>query len=165
MRHLLFAAVLLVAAPALAQAPAVSVTNAWARATASTQKVGGAFLTITDSGAPDQLLSASSPAADMVELHETVNDNGVMKMLPIKALDLQPGKPIELKPGSYHLMLMGLKQKLDVGATFPLTLTFDKSPPVTVTVTVGAAGAAGPAMDHSSMDHSSMPGMSGMKMP
>jgi periplasmic copper chaperone A len=63
---------------------------------------------------------------------------------------------VELKPGGYHLMLMGLKQKLEVGATFPLTLTFAKAPPVTVTVTVATAGASGPMMDHAAM-HGSMP--------
>jgi copper(I)-binding protein len=151
MKHALFAALLLTTVPAMAQTPGVAVTDAWARATAPSQKVGGAFLTLTDTGVADQLLAASTPIADMVELHETVAANGVMKMLPIKALDLAPGQTVELKPGSYHLMLMGLKQKLDVGATFPLTLTFAHAKPVTATVTVGTAGAAGPAMDHGAM--------------
>jgi len=162
MRRILLATLLL-ATPVFAQTPTVSVTHAWARATASTQKVGGAFLTLTDAGAPDQLVSASSPAAEKVELHETVNDNGIMKMQPIPKLELSPGKPVELKPGSYHLMMMGLKQKLDVGASFPLTLTFAKAPPVTVSVTVQSAGAAGPMMDHGAMDHGGMPG--GSRMP
>jgi periplasmic copper chaperone A len=156
MRRILFASMLLLASPAWAQTSSVSVTQAWARATAASQKVGGAFLTLTDTGAPDQLLSASSPVAEMAQLHRTVAEDGVMKMLPVAALDLQPGVTVELKPGGYHLMLMGLKQKLEVGATFPLTLTFAKAPPVTVTVTVATAGASGPMMDHAAM-HGSMP--------
>jgi copper(I)-binding protein len=161
MKSVAFAALLLVAFPAFAQAPRVTATDAWARATASSQKVGGAFLTLTDSGAPDRLLSASTPAAEMVELHQTVSDGGVMKMVPVAALDLVPGQPVELKPGGYHLMLMGLKQRLDVGATFPLTLTFAKAPPVTVTVTVARAGASSGAMDQGMVTHDgiAMPGM------
>ncbi len=152
MKRLLLAS-LLIATPALAQTPSVTATGAWARATAASQKVGGTFLTLTDSGAADRLLSASSPAASKVELHRTVADNGVMKMLPVEALDLPPGKPVELKPGGYHLMMMGLTHPLVPGATFPMTLTFEKAPPVTVTVTVGRAGDSGPAMP---MDHGTM---------
>lgn len=144
MRIPFLAAALLFAAPAWAQTPSIAVTNAWARATASSQKVGGAFLTLTATGAADTLVSASSPAADMVALHETMNDQEVMKMQSVETLELAPGKPVELKPGSYHLMLMGLKQKLDEGGNFPLTLNFAKAAPITVTVKVGKAGALNP---------------------
>jgi copper(I)-binding protein len=157
MRYVLLAG-LLVAAPAFAQTPSIAVTDAWARATAASQKVGGSFLTLKDTGAADALVSASSPVADKVELHETVaGANGVMSMRPVPRLKLEAGETLQLKPGGYHLMMMGLKHKLDVGSTFPLTLTFEKAPPVTVTVTVAKAGAAGPAtMDHGTMN---MPGM------
>ncbi len=151
MKPILLAASLLVAAPAWAQAPAVTVTDAWARATAASQKIGGAFVTIHDSAAPDRLVSASSPVADKVEVHETVDTNGVMSMRPVPVLPLAAGQTVQFKPGGYHLMLIGLKHKLDVGSSFPLTLTFDKAPPVTVTVTVGRAGASGPAMEHGGM--------------
>ncbi len=152
----LAAGLLCLAMPALAQSPSVVVENAWARATTPSQKVGGVFLTLIDRGAPDRLVSATSPIGDMVELHETVNDGGVMKMLPVKALDLPQGKPVELKPGGYHLMVTGLKQGLAMGSSFPVTLRFETSAPVTVEVKVGAAGAGGPAMDHGAMGHGSM---------
>lgn len=151
------AAALLLATPAWAQTPSVTVEAAWARATSASQKVGGVFLTLTDTGAPDRLVSVSSPIADTVELHETVSEAGVMKMRPVPALPLEPGKPVALKPGGYHLMVLGLHRQLTPGATFPVTLTFEKSPPVTATVTVGAAGASGPQMDHSTMNHGPMP--------
>ena len=129
----------------------MSVQNAWARATTSSQTVGGVFLTLVDSGAPDRLVSASTPIAATLELHETVQDGDVMKMRPVPGLVIASGQTVELKPGGYHLMAMELKQPLKLGATFPVTLVFEKAASVTVVVTVGKAGASGPMMDHGSM--------------
>jgi copper(I)-binding protein len=141
-----FVAGLCAALPALAQSPTVSVQNVWARATSSSQKVGGVFLTVTENGPADRLVAASSPVADVVQLHETINDAGVMKMRAVSGLPLATGQTVELKPGGYHLMAMGLKQPLVPGDSFPLTLMFDKAGAVRVVVTVAAAGASGPAM-------------------
>lgn len=152
----------------VAHAQGVTVEHAWARATAPSQVVGGVFLTLTDTGAADQLVGVTSPISDSIQLHETIEDNGVMKMRPVPALALEPGHSLELKPGSYHLMAMGLKQQLKQGDTFPITLTFAHAAPVTTTVTVAQAGASGPAMmDHGAMMHHDMSGMDhgGMSMP
>jgi periplasmic copper chaperone A len=153
MRHMILAAALLVTTPTLAHAPSVQVQNAWARATTPHAMSGGIFLTLTDNGAPDRLVGVSTPAAVTAQLHQTADDQGVMKMNEVPSLDLPPGKPVELKPGGYHIMLMGLKSQLKPGDMFPVTLTFAKAPPVTVTVTVGTAGASAP------------PPMGTMKMP
>lgn len=144
----MFAAVLLaaatLAAPAFAQSPPepIQVVRPWARATAPNARAGGAFMTITNRVAADRLVSASSPVAASVEVHRTVEENGVMKMLAVPALDLPTGQTVTLAPGGYHIMLMGLKQQLKAGESFPMTLTFAKAPAMTVTVTVEAAGAA-----------------------
>jgi copper(I)-binding protein len=129
-----------------AQAPTVQVKDAWARATASTAKVGGVFMTLT--GGPDKIVSATSPVAETVELHETVRDGNVMRMRPVTALEVSPGAPTVLKPGSYHVMLIGLKRQLNRGESFPVTLTFEKAAPVTVNVSVQAAGAMGTGHSH-----------------
>jgi len=144
MQHILLAAALLTAAPTDAQTQPIEVQNAWARATAAGAKAGGVFLTITDKGEPDRLVGASTPVAAVAEVHETVNDNGVMRMRPIPALPMQPGQPVVLKPGGYHIMLMGLKQQLKDGETFPVTLNFEKAGSITTTVHVAKAGAMGP---------------------
>jgi copper(I)-binding protein len=156
MRAIILAAALLVGAPALAQAQAMQVENAWARATAAGAMSGGIFLTLTDTGAPDRLLGASTPVAATAELHETVNDNGVMRMRPVPALPLETGRAVVLKPGGFHLMLMGLRRQLKPGDSFPVTLTFEKAGAVTATVTVAAAGASVAPMAG---------GMGTMKMP
>lgn len=133
---------------AWAQAPAVEVSGAWARATTSSARVGGAFLTLTATGAADRVVSASSPVAEKVELHETIRDGAVMKMREVEALVVAPGTPVVLKPGAHHIMLIGLKRPLNRGESFPLTITFANAPPVTTTVTVQAAGASGPGHHH-----------------
>ena len=150
-------AALLLTMPAWAQMPAagtgpIKVENAWARATAPAAKSGGVFLTITDTGAPDKVVGAASPVAGVAEVHRTVEEGGVMKMLPVAELPLETGKPVELKPGGYHVMLMDLHAQLKPGDTFPVTLRFANAAPVTVTVTVGAAGASGPGHDMSHMN-------------
>jgi len=109
----------LISAPALAQ---VTVTDAWVRGTVPGQKATGAFMSIT-SATDATLVSASSPAAKVVEIHEMVMDGGVMKMRAVDKLALPAGKPVQLKPGSYHVMLMGITEPLAEGQTVPVTLT------------------------------------------
>jgi copper(I)-binding protein len=142
MRKTVIAAALVLVAPA-AWAQTVTVEHPWARATAPAAEAGAAYGTLTVTGGTDRLTGASSPVAAQVAVHENVHDAGVMRMRPVEGgIALEPGKPLTLAPGGYHLMLEGLRQPLKPGETFPMTLTFAKAPPVTVTVPVAAAGAS-----------------------
>jgi copper(I)-binding protein len=134
MRILLLPAVILLIAAG--DAPQITVEHPWARASAGTARTGAAYMTITDQGQPDQLIGASTPAADTAELHESMSDMGTMKMRPLAGLPLKSGQPLKLSPGGYHVMLFGLKAPLKAGDTFPLTMRFEHAPPMTVTVTV-----------------------------
>lgn len=112
---------------------APSITGAWARpATADGQSA--AYLTITaTSGAADALLSASSPGARMVELHETSTDaSGMTGMHPVARVDIPAGTAVEFKPGGYHLMLTGLSGELAAGRTLELDLVFEHAGKVVV---------------------------------
>ena len=109
-----------IAAPALAQ---VTVSDAWVRGTVPGQKATGAFMSLK-SASDAALVSASSPVAGIVEIHEMAMEGGVMKMRAVPKLPLPAGKPVELKPGGYHVMLMDLKQQLKEGDTVPVTLAF-----------------------------------------
>ena len=93
-------------------------------------------------GAPDRVVSASSPVAERVELHETIRDGDVMRMREVEAIELPAGQTVELKPGGLHLMLMGLKAPLKAGETVPVTLKFEKAGDVTVQLNVEGAGQA-----------------------
>ncbi len=110
----------LLAAPSYAQ---VTVADAWVRGTVATQKATGAFMNLT-SATDSALVSASSPIAGLVEVHEMSMDGGVMRMRAIPQLPLPAGRTVNLKPGGYHVMLMDLKGPLKEGETVPITLTF-----------------------------------------
>jgi periplasmic copper chaperone A len=102
----------------------VTVSDAWARATAPGQTVGGAYLKI-QSAQSAHLVGAKSPAAKSVELHQMTMEKDVMKMRQVARLELPAGTAVELKPGSYHLMLMGVKRPLVKGEQIPLELTIE----------------------------------------
>jgi periplasmic copper chaperone A len=116
----------LVAGIAFAQAAAaqVVVTDAWVRGTVAGQTTTGAFMQLK-SAADATLVGAASPVATIVEVHEMKMDGGMMKMSAVGRLPLPAGKTIDLKPGGYHVMLMGLTAPLRAGDTVPLTLTFE----------------------------------------
>lgn len=113
----------------------LQIKHPWARASASGANNAGAFMVI-NSASDDQLVQVSGDIANKVEIHEMKMVDGVMKMRPVSALPLAAGSETKLAPGSYHIMLMGLRQALKEGEKFPLTLTFAKAGSVTVQVKV-----------------------------
>ena len=132
----------------------IQLTDAFARA-AQAGGVGAVFLTILNTGPADRLTGAASPAADKVGLHESANDQGVMKMRPVDGIDVPAGGTVKLAPGGYLVMLMGLKQELTAGSRLPVTLSFQQAGKVEVNAIVVKPGAGAPA----SHDMSHMPGM------
>jgi hypothetical protein len=78
-------------------------------------------------------------------------------------LEIKPGQTVELKPGGYHVMLMGLKEQLTQGQHFKATLEFAKAGKVDVDFAIEGVGAQTGSMPGMSGDHA-MPGMGGMKM-
>ncbi|MBP0445539.1 copper chaperone PCu(A)C [Roseomonas sp. SSH11] len=133
---------------AAAQPAGITVEQPWARA-ALQGGTGGAFLTIRNAGSqPDRLLSASTPLARAVEIHETVREGDISRMRPVQALEVPGEGSVTLQPGGLHVMLLGLSQALRPGTTLPLTLAFERAGSVTVQVAVQAAGASGPAGHH-----------------
>jgi copper(I)-binding protein len=139
-----------------AQAQPVTATDAWARRAAAMASMGktgsmgkmdtkggdksgamgqhmgndgtsAVYVTLSNAGSqPDALILAATDAARTVELHEVVQEGGVMKMRPIPRIPIPAGGKVELKPGGYHIMLLGLKNDLKPGDKVPVTLTFDR---------------------------------------
>jgi len=143
----------LLVALALAFAPlafaqtTVSVDNAWSRAQMAGRH-GAVYLTITGREGGDRLVGASSPVASKVELHETVMEEGVMKMREVPGMAIPAGAIITLQPSGLHIMLMNLKQPLKEGDSVPLTLVFEKAGEVSTTAAVAKAGAPMPPGGH-----------------
>ena len=109
---------------AVAAQAQVTVKDAWVRATVAQQKATGAFMQL-QSAQDAKLISAQSPVAGLVEVHEMSMDGGVMKMRAIPSLALPAGKAVDLKPGGYHVMLMDLKGQVKDGDTVPVTLVVE----------------------------------------
>ncbi len=151
MKKLFAASLLAVAAlPALAE---TTVAEPWVRATVPAQKATGAFMRLS-SDADARLVSASSPVANVVEVHEMAVVDNVMKMRQVEAVELPAGETVELKPGSYHIMLMDLKAQVKEGDEVPITLVIEGKDGVQETVSVVAparplnAPAGGMPMKH-----------------
>jgi hypothetical protein len=133
------------ATPTAARA-AISVEGAWARKSPAGQggmmagqptmmagDRGAAYLVIKNSGSTDDaLVGAESAVANATEVHESVMDGDTVSMRPVARIDVKAGGSVELKPGGYHIMFIGLKQPLAVGAKITLTLKFEKAGSVQV---------------------------------
>ena len=137
------------------KAGSLDISDPWSRATPKGSSVAAGYVKITNGGsAPDRLIGGSSDVASKFEVHEMKMENGVAKMCPVKGgLEIKPGETVELKPGSFHVMFVGLNKSLSAGDHFKGTLVFEKAGPVNVDYDVRAMGSEGSG---------SMPGM---KMP
>ena len=124
----------------LAADDGVMVHDAWARASAGAAPNGAAYVALSGGAKPDSLTGISTPVAEAADVHETIDDHGVMKMRSVPAVPIPAGQQVIFKPGGYHIMLMGLKQPLVAGQTFKLTLTFAHAAPVTIDVPVRGRG-------------------------
>jgi len=118
--------------------PVITVEDPFARPSPSEGGNGGAFMTIVNAaGTADRLISAQSPASKTVELHETTEVDGVMKMRPVPGgFEVPANGRLELKPGGKHVMLIGLTAPLAAGQTIEITLNFEKSGAIKVQVPV-----------------------------
>jgi copper(I)-binding protein len=146
-KQTLFMMAALVALGAQAQ---TTVAEPWIRGTVPQQKATGMFASIT-SAKGGKLVSASSPVAGVVEIHEMAMEGNLMKMRALPSgLDLPAGKAVALKPGGYHVMLMDLKQQLKPGDTVPVTLVFEAADKTRETVEVKAPVKA---LNAAPMDH------------
>jgi len=94
--------------------------------TRATGEVSAAYMTIANAGGTGvRLVSAETPAAELVEIHETRMNGDVMEMRPVEdGLDILPGEVVSLEPGGIHLMLLNLNEPLVEGEAIPLALTF-----------------------------------------
>jgi copper(I)-binding protein len=124
----------------------LTITAPWARATAGAGRTSAVYFSIMNQGGADTLLSATGDDFAMGEVHEHVNDGGIMRMRAVEGGLPVPAGTTELKPGGYHLMLVGLKAALKPGDALPVILHFEKEGDVPVTVAIVAMGASGAPM-------------------
>ncbi|MEN9936906.1 MAG: hypothetical protein RLZZ387_3485 [Chloroflexota bacterium] len=109
----------------------ISVSGAWARP--AQEGNGAAYMILSNiGGQADRLVGVSGDVAGALELHTVENNNGVMAMRPVEGIDIPAGGQVELKPGSFHVMMIGLNGELKAGDRIPLTLRFQNAGEVDV---------------------------------
>lgn len=123
-----------------AETPDIVVSEAWARM-APNGRNGAVFMTIENRRpAGTAIVSAASPAARVVELHEMAMQGDVMRMRKIEKIALPASQPVKLQPGGLHVMLIGLVKPLEAGEHVALTLTLEDGTDIRVSATVRAMG-------------------------
>ncbi len=145
------------AAPVFAAGVAdqISVVDPYVRMAPPGAKTTGAFMVIRNSGDKDTLLvSASAQVANITELHNHINDNGIMRMRQVKEIAVPAKGEAVLKPGGYHVMLIDMRAPLKDGDHVVIKLGFGdgSSKEVHASVTKSTIGMPAP-MDHSKMKH------------
>lgn len=126
----------------------LTIQHAWSRATIGAARPAVFYVEIANGGAEDDALTGiATPAAGMPMLHETVVTDGVASMPHTMSIPVPAGATIELAPGGFHGMLMGLTTALKEGDSFPVTLTFERAGEVTVDVEVVSMRAEGPSCE------------------
>jgi copper(I)-binding protein len=127
--------------------PSIQVEDVWSRPAMAMQEsseasesgmgmagTGAAFMLIRNEGSePDRLMGGRTEVAEVVEIHETVLEDDIMKMQMLaEGLEVPARGEVQLEPGGYHVMLIGIKQDLNVGESYTLELQFEKSGTISV---------------------------------
>jgi len=159
---IVLASLLVACGPQMSTSPQIRAENVWSRPSAMLPASGGMEMgktatesmsmstspamgatgavylkLVNDGGQPDRLIGARSAVATVAEIHESMVENNVMTMRPVAGgLEIPAKGQAELKPGSYHIMLMGLNRDLKPGDIFTVTLKLEKSGDLTVESTV-----------------------------
>lgn len=123
-----------------AEGPRIIVKDAWGRSSPMVAAAGAFYMVINNTGTEDDaLVSASSPACGMIELHESfMKDDGTMGMQMVEGgrIEVPAGETVELKVGGLHVMCMQKQQNFNAGDNYTLTLTFEKSGDITVVAVI-----------------------------
>ncbi len=114
----------------------IMIEGAYARPALKDQLNSILYMQIVNHGSDAALVSASTDAAKIVELHTHVNDNGVMRMRRIDKIDLPAGRKVMLKPGGMHVMFIGLNRDLNLDSTVEVILEFSDGSKKSVTAPV-----------------------------
>ena len=130
----------LIALPALAQTPDLTITSPWMRYLLPTLPAAGYLTVHNNTATPDTLTSAASPACGTLMLHESLDNSGMSVMIMAPTITIPAGGSVSFAPGGYHLMCMQPRMKL--GDKIDVTLNFRSGASVSTTMPVyGATGA------------------------
>ncbi|MFA5531920.1 MAG: copper chaperone PCu(A)C [Thiohalomonadaceae bacterium] len=135
-----------------ASAAEFMVKDPWIRESPPNALALGAFATLHNG--TDQartVVAARSAVASKVELHQTVMEDSLAKMVPQEKIEIAPGGEVKLQPGGLHIMLIGPKIALRAGDRVEVVLEFEDG--ATLPVNFEVRKGQGMAMDHGHMSH------------
>lgn len=119
--------------------PPERIEEAWVRLPAVEGRPAAAYFRISGGEEGEVLLAVESPRVDNVELHETVNEDGVMRMRPVMSVSVPAGEVMAFEPGGHHAMLFGISPEITPGTSLPLDFRFENGRDMRVdAVTIGA---------------------------
>lgn len=119
------------------EASLIQVSKPYAREVPPGAMASASFMTLKNTSDHDiYLIQADSNVAKKVELHTHIHDNGVMRMRQVPDIKIPAHGMTMLQPGGFHIMLIGLQQKLVKGNDIKVTLTFKDGSHKTVTMPV-----------------------------
>lgn len=146
---IVLAGMLLLSACGAPKSGAIEASDFWARSGLKDGNSAAYMMLVNGTGQDDELIGASSDVAMAVEIHlSQMSADGVMQMMKQESVAIVSGGELELKPGSYHVMLIGLMKDLNVGDEITLTLHFQNHEDITLTIPVkDAADMGGSGMD------------------
>ena len=123
----------------------IEISNAWARASTGSTGAGAVYFEVRNHGRnADRLVSAKTEVSRTASLHTHIMKDNIMRMERVEGLEVPAYGRVLLKPGGYHVMLMGLSKPLMRGQTFMLSLTFEKAGTAIVNVAILGPGSRGP---------------------
>ena len=127
----------------------IHIHNQWVRSVPPVSHTSAAYMTLFNhSEQDDKLLSVKSSIAKVSEIHNVKKEKGMMQMHPVSEVDLPSRGMLELKPGSYHVMLINLLKTPKVGEEVELMLYFKHAGMVKVTAPVKDGPPMKNKMDH-----------------
>ena len=122
----------------LLHASQMTISEPWLRPASTQMHSSAMYMELTnDSEHSDALYKVESPAAQIIELHETIEaENGVSRMQHVENITLTPHNTVSLKPGGMHIMFIKLNNDLNENDTVPVTLFFKSHEKINLEVPV-----------------------------
>jgi periplasmic copper chaperone A len=130
----------------------LKVSDAWVKPTVPGQPVAGAYMTLASDKDVD-LVEASSTAAGKVEIHSMTMEGNIMRMKKLERLKIEAGKPVQLKPGGFHIMLIDLKQQIKEGDVIPINLVSQDGVGKKITLPIKFVATVPPVVEPASEMH------------
>ncbi|NVK31936.1 MAG: copper chaperone PCu(A)C [Gammaproteobacteria bacterium] len=139
-------------------ADGITTDDFWLRASAPGAKMGAGFGVLNNASDQTVHLTAVESQVSPVELHTVTKVDGVMRMRPLEnGIEIPANGSVTLKPGSYHLMFVGLREQLVKDESHTLVFSFDNGERLSIDVPVRDASAMNSgAMTHGDSQHDSM---------